>query len=159
MQARRWSLRLQSRQSSGAGPYPLRMQQHTDLARFCRGMSLPLALCAQWTRTASANAGRIHQAQTAIGFLTPLLEARRLPRRTAEGPIGPERKVGSGEASRFPGGGGGGWTHTQRWGERRADRWQLTRSTAGWREQIRSCAEASGRADVPIPGADSTPID
>jgi hypothetical protein len=88
--------------------HPLRMQQHTHLARLARFVSLPLTLLAQWTGVAVANAGRVHQAQAAVSFPTLLLDPQRLPGRAAERSVGLERKVGSGEAARFPGGSGSG---------------------------------------------------
>ena len=45
------------------------MQQHADLARFCRRLAIPLALLTQWAGTAPANAGRIDHTQAAIGAL------------------------------------------------------------------------------------------
>ncbi len=83
------------------------MQQHADLARLLGGAALPLALLAQRTRAAVAHAGRIHHAQAAIGFSTPLMGDERVPCWASEGPIGLERKVGSGEAAHFPGSGSG----------------------------------------------------
>ena len=92
------------------GTHPERMQQDTHLARLRGRVAIPLTLLAQRTRAAVANAGRIHHAQTAIGLATPLLRLKRLSSRTAEGSIWLERKIGSGEATRFPAGGGGGRT-------------------------------------------------
>ena len=63
----------------GCGTHPQRMQQHTHLARLGGGVALPLTLFAQWARAAVANAGGIDHAQTAIGFLTPLLGVKQLP--------------------------------------------------------------------------------
>jgi hypothetical protein len=94
----------------GGGTHWQRMQQHTHLARLGRGVALPLTRLAQWARAAVANAGRIDHAQTAIGFLTPLLGVKRQPSGTAQRPIWLERKVGSSEAPRFLGGSGSGWT-------------------------------------------------
>src|SRR6266699_4397169 len=84
-----------------------RMQQHTDLARFCRRSAIPLTLLTQRTGTTTADAGRIHHAQTAIGFWTPFLGVKRLSCWTAESSIRLERKVLAREAPRFPGGGRG----------------------------------------------------
>lgn len=92
------------------GTHPQRMQEYTDLARLGRGVALPLTLFAQWARAAVANAGGIDHAQTAIGLSAPLLDPKRLSCGTAQRPIGLERKVGSGEAPRFPRSGAGGWT-------------------------------------------------
>ena len=83
------------------------MQQHTHLARLCGRAPIPLALLAQRARAAVANAGRIHQAQTAIPLATPLLEVKRLPCGTTQGPVGLQRKVLTSKAPGFPGGGRG----------------------------------------------------
>jgi len=89
---------------------PERMQKYTHLARLRGSAAIPLTLLAQRTRAAMANAGRKHHAQTSIGLSTPLLGVKLLPCWTEERPIRLERKVGSREATRFPGGGDGGWT-------------------------------------------------
>ena len=49
-----------------------------------------------------ANTGRIDHAQTSVPFLTPLLDAKRLPCLVLKRAIRLERKVGSGEAPCFP---------------------------------------------------------
>jgi hypothetical protein len=49
------------------------MQEHTDLARLRGGTAIPLTLLAQGTGTATADTGRIHHAQAAIGFPAPLV--------------------------------------------------------------------------------------
>ena len=90
------------------------MQQDADLARLLGGFALPLTLLTQRAGTATADAGRIHHAQAAIGFSTPLMGVKRLPSRTLEGAIGLERKVLPREAPRFPGGGRGGRTIPRR---------------------------------------------
>ncbi len=46
-----------------------RMQEHADLARFLRGTTLPLALLAERTGTATADAGSVHHTQASIGAL------------------------------------------------------------------------------------------
>ena len=79
-----------------------RMEQHTDLAWLCSGVALPLTLLAQRTRSATANAGSIHHAQAAVGFSTVLMREQHLVSRTAQRPIGLQRKVLAGEAARFP---------------------------------------------------------
>jgi hypothetical protein len=86
------------------GTHPQRMQQDTDLARLRCGAAIPLTLLTQRTRAATANAGRIHHAQAAIGFPAPLLGRQRLPCWTAERPVGLERKVLARKAPCFPGG-------------------------------------------------------
>src|SRR5258708_17075913 len=47
-----------------------RMQQHAHLARLCCLPAIPLTLLAQRTGATTANAGRIHHAQTAINALS-----------------------------------------------------------------------------------------
>ena len=79
-----------------------RMQQHAHLARLCCLPAIPLTLLAQRTGATTANAGRIHHAQTAINFLTVFLDTKRLPGWTAQRPIGLEWKIGPGEAASFP---------------------------------------------------------
>jgi hypothetical protein len=83
-----------------------RMQQDAHLARLVRVVALPLTLLAERAGTTTANAGRIHHAQTAIGFSALLLSSQRASRWTPERPIGLERKVGSSEATHFEGGSG-----------------------------------------------------
>jgi hypothetical protein len=92
------------------GTHPEWMQQHTHLAWLRGRAATPLTLFAQRTRAAVADASRIHRAQTAIGLSPLLLGVKRLSCWTEERPIRLERKVLSGEATYFPGGGGGGWT-------------------------------------------------
>src|SRR5215471_13109136 len=83
------------------------MKQDTHLARFGRGPPVPLALVAQGTRTAVANAGGIDDPQAAITLSTVLMRDQHVACRTPQGSIGLEGKVGSGEAASFPGGRGG----------------------------------------------------
>jgi hypothetical protein len=110
MQARRCSLRLQSRVAAAVRDPPgVDATAHSRGLRLRGGVALPLTLLAQRTRAAVANAGRIHHAQTAIDLATALLGMKRLSCWTAERPIRLEREVGSREASRFPGGGAGRW--------------------------------------------------
>lgn len=69
IQARRYSLRPQSRQRSGAEPTASGCEPHADLARLCCRAALPLTLLAQRTRAAPTNAGRIDHTQTPISAL------------------------------------------------------------------------------------------
>src|SRR5436305_1061222 len=87
-----------------------RPESSTRRSQLVRGVALPLTLFAQWARAAVANAGRIDHAQAAISLWAPLLNPKRLSCGTAQRPIRLERKVGTGEAPRFPGSGAGGWT-------------------------------------------------
>ena len=68
--------------SDGFTPDHERMKQHADLARFGCGAALPLTLVAQRTGTATANAGSIHDAQTAIDLSALLMGDQRVPSRT-----------------------------------------------------------------------------
>jgi len=86
------------------------MKQDAHLARFGRGPPIPLALLAQRTRTAVANAGGIDDPQAAIAFSTSLMRDQDVVCWTPQGPIGLERKVSAGKAASFPGGGGGRWS-------------------------------------------------
>src|SRR5258708_39766518 len=52
------------------------MQQHTHLTRLFGGAAIPLTLFAQRARATTANAGRIHDAQTAIRLSAPLMRAK-----------------------------------------------------------------------------------
>jgi hypothetical protein len=90
-------------------------QSGADATAGSRGLRLrgsaanPLTLLTQRTRAAVAKAGRIHDTHTPIGLSASRLRSKRLPCWTPERPIGLERKVGSGEATRFEGGGSGRW--------------------------------------------------
>ena len=64
-----------------------RMQQHADLARFCRGVTIPLTLLAQWAGPTTPDAGRIPHAQAPIDFATLLLDTKLLLGWTMECPI------------------------------------------------------------------------
>ena len=86
------------------------MQENTHLARLRGFAAIPLTLLAQQAGAAAAETGCVHDAQAAIGFSTPFMGKKRLPCWTPERPIGLERKVGSGETTRFEGSGGGRWT-------------------------------------------------
>jgi len=94
LQARRCSLRLQSRVAAAVRDPP-----GVDATAHSRGLRLggrapiPLTLLAQRTRAAVANAGRIHHAQTSIDLATPLLGTKLLASRTAERPIWLKGKV------------------------------------------------------------------
>jgi hypothetical protein len=59
-----------------------RMKQHADLARFGCDAAVPLTLVAQRTGTATANAGSIHDAQTAIDLKALLMGDQCVPSRT-----------------------------------------------------------------------------
>ncbi len=54
-------------------PHDERMQEHAHLARFFGGAAIPLALLAQRTRTTTADAGSIHDAQASISFFALLM--------------------------------------------------------------------------------------
>ena len=82
------------------------MKQNAHLARLGRGPPVPLALVAQGTRTAVANAGGIDDPQAVVMLSTVLMGDQHVASRTPQGSIRLEGKVGSGEAASFPGGRG-----------------------------------------------------
>jgi hypothetical protein len=61
-------------------PHHQRMQQHADLARFCRRTPIPLALLTSRAGATPANAGSIHYAQAAIGFSALIVREQLLVR-------------------------------------------------------------------------------
>lgn len=86
------------------------MQQHAHLARLCRRSAIPLTLVAQRTRTTTANAGSIHNTQTAIDLSALLMRDQHAPSRAPQGSIRLEREVGTCKTASFPGGGRGRWS-------------------------------------------------
>jgi hypothetical protein len=135
------------------------MQQHAHLARLGRRGAIPLTLLAQRAGTAPTDAGRIHHAQAAIEFSTPLLDRKRLPCWTPQCPIGLERKVGSCEATCFPrrvAVVGGLYPDAGADEAGRAAVCSLCAGMAGANE--RRCVWRSVPTDGPVPGAGSTPI-
>jgi hypothetical protein len=88
------------RHEDGERPDDQWMQQHAHLTRLCGGAPMPLTLLAQRARATTANAGRIHDAQTAIGFSAPFMHHEGLLGRTAQGPIWLEGEVSPREAAR-----------------------------------------------------------
>jgi len=90
-------------------PHGKRMQQDAHLTWLLGGAALPLTLLAQGAGATAANAGRVHHAQTPIGFSAPLMGNQRLICRTAQGSVRLEGKILSREAARFPGRGNGGF--------------------------------------------------
>ena len=87
-----------------------RMQEYAHLARLRSSTAIPLTLVAQEAGATTANAGSIHDAQAPIGFSAMFLDTKRSPGWTAQRPIWLDRKVSSGEATSFPGGGYGRWS-------------------------------------------------
>src|SRR5260370_16298007 len=87
----------------GGRPEDQWMQQHTHLTRLFGGAAIPLTLFAQRARATTANAGRIHDAQTAIGLSAPLMGAKLQACGTVQCAIGLEDKVLPREAAPFPG--------------------------------------------------------
>lgn len=69
------------------------MHEHADLARFCRGVTIPLTLLAQWAGPTTPDAGCIHHAQAPIGFTTLLLDMKLLVGWTMECPIYLDREI------------------------------------------------------------------
>lgn len=78
------------------------MQQYAHLARLSGGGAIPLALLTQRTGAATANAGRIHDAQTPIGFSASLVRYQRLASGATQRAIGLKRKILTGEATCDP---------------------------------------------------------
>jgi hypothetical protein len=78
------------------------MQQYTDLAGLRGFTALPLALLAQRTGTATANAGSIHDAQASVGFSALLMGDQLLVSGTTQRPIGLESEVLAREATGLP---------------------------------------------------------
>jgi hypothetical protein len=85
------------------GTHLERMQQHADLAWFCRRTAIPLTRLSQRTSTTTAKAGAIDHAQAAIGFCALLMREQLLGSLATQCPIGLESKVLSREATSFPG--------------------------------------------------------
>jgi hypothetical protein len=70
-----------------------RVQENAHLARFVRGVPIPLTLLSFRTRTATADAGSVHHAQAAIDFSTLLLNTKLLVGWTMECPIWLDREI------------------------------------------------------------------
>jgi hypothetical protein len=69
------------------------MQEETHLP-WLRGLAaIPLTLLAQRTRTATANTGCVHHAQTSVSFWAMFMGLKRLTCWTTQRPISLERKV------------------------------------------------------------------
>ena len=79
------------------------MQQHADLAWFPGGAALPLALRAQRTGAATADAGPIHDAQASISFSALFMREKLLVSGALQRPIRLESEVLAREATSFPG--------------------------------------------------------
>jgi len=75
------------------------MQQPTSLAWFLGGAALPLALRAQRTGAATADAGPIHDAQAAIGFSAVFMREKLLVSGALQRPIRLESEVLAREAT------------------------------------------------------------
>ena len=78
------------------------MEQDAHPARLCRLSAMPLTLLAQPTGATIANAGRVEQPHTAIGFASLLGWVERLARWTAQGAVWLEGKGISRKATCFP---------------------------------------------------------
>lgn len=138
------------------------MEEHTDLAWFGCGVSTPLALLAQRTGTATANAGTIDHAQAPIGFSAVLMWEERAPSRATQRPIRLEGKVGPSKATSFPGrrdgrrsiprGGRGG----RRYGCMLVRRWKSRRKFRG-AHRFRCQLMSQLQAQVPGPLGDDLP--
>jgi hypothetical protein len=93
----------------GGGTNEARMKKHTHLARLCCGVAIPLTLLAQWTRTAIADAGCIHDAQAPVDapFVAPGHEAHVLLDTGASHQAGEESLVPRSDLFSEAGGGSG----------------------------------------------------
>jgi len=140
------------------------MEQHAHLARFGRGAPAPLALLAQRTRTATANARPIDHAQASITFSTLLMRDQYVACRTSKGSIRLEGKVGPSEATSFPGRRSGRWSIPR--SRRRGNRgdWMLRqvlrpscRSELGSAHRFRHKPMSQFESEVPGPLGDDLP--
>jgi len=84
-------------------PHGEGMQQHADLAWFLGGSALPLALRAQRTGAATADAGPIHDAQAAIGFSPLFMREKLLVSGALQRPFRLESEVLAADSTSFPG--------------------------------------------------------
>lgn len=74
-------------------PHSERVQKNAHLARFARGVPIPLTLCTFRTRTTTADAGGVHHAQAAIDFSALLLNTKLLVGWAMECPIWLDREI------------------------------------------------------------------
>lgn len=79
------------------------VQQHAHLERLRSSAALPLALLPQRTRTTTADAGSIHDAQAPVSFSVVLVWDQLLVGRALKRPIRLESKILTREATSFPG--------------------------------------------------------
>ena len=135
-------------------------QEHTHPTRLGGGFAMPLTLLAQKTGTATADAGRIHDAQASVSLGAPLLRNKRLTSRTAQRSIRLEGKVSTREAALFPGQGHG-CRSIPLGGRRQVSRLFACRresgSKLGGAHGIRMKLMAQFQAQVPHPLADDLP--
>lgn len=80
-----------------------RMQEDADLAWLRSVVPLPLALLTQRAGPTTTDARSINQAQTPIGFQTPLVQGQGCASRTTQCSIRLRSKVTAREAAYFPG--------------------------------------------------------
>ncbi len=74
-------------------PHRERVQENAYLARFARGVPIPLTLLSFRTRATTADAGSVHHAQAAIGFSALLLDTKLLVGWTMECPVWLDREI------------------------------------------------------------------
>ncbi len=79
------------------------MQQHADLAWLLGGAALPLALRAQRTGAATADASPIHDAQAPIGFSPLFMREKLLVSGALQCPIRLESEILAADSTSFPG--------------------------------------------------------
>ena len=108
-------------------------------------------LFSQWTRTTTADTGRIDHAQASIPFPASLMGDKQLASRAMQGAIWLQNEVLTREAACFEGATRPEQKHSPRGEPCRAGQ-------ARGQEQTRSCVLGQDEADGPVPGADSIPI-
>src|SRR5713226_2322991 len=116
-QARRWTLRLQSREAAAGQRQPgAGATARSRGLRLGRGAAIPLALLAQPTGTATADAGSIDHTQASVSFSAPLVREQLLVGGATQRAIGLEREVPPREAANFEGDGNRGLPIACDWG-------------------------------------------
>jgi hypothetical protein len=99
-----------------SSPNRERVQEHAHLARLDRGTAIPLALLAQSTGTATADAGSIDHTQAAVNFSAPLVREQLLVGGATQRAIRLESEIPSRKAANFEGDGNRGLAIACGWG-------------------------------------------
>ena len=126
-------------------PNDERMQKYTHLAWLCRGVALPLALLAQQTRAAPADAGSGDDAQALISLSTLSVGMQCLIRWTVERASDWRTKSRPQKRPAFQ------TAPTSGGASQRKLRWRVLEGRA--REQPRLRAPGQDEADIPVPAA------